>query len=617
MLDRYDANEFETVIYQASSGGLSCPDADARIAYYAISGYPTLEFNGTTTIVGAGLDAVDGSAYDPLVQSMLDDPSPLRMTFTNVVFNGANSTLTLDVACEEPIASVAQTYIRVAVVENNLVYGSTTYQNTLRDVLPDVALTADTPLEVQQVTIPFSTDPTWNPANLRLVAWVQNDVTKDLLQSCNSRPRPDYSLRYYALGERVVIDQDTHVFGEAVLCNAGALADVYTVTLDTSDLPAGWSAYFTFNGGQHTVTDLTLAPGGRAPFVVTVVPGGAGQGNVALTFHSQSGLIDDREIAYSVITPDTEVLIVDDDGAFDYETRFYETALAPLGRSTAIWDRNSATVSAAVLENFDIVVWETGFAFPTVDDVDRAALSAYLDGGGSLFLTGQDIGWEMTDLGGAALTWYHDYLHANYVNDDTNDLTLYGEPLDPIGDGLSINIGGGDGANNQEYPSDIDPRDAAGSIVLRYDASRNGGIKVDTGTYRLVYFSFGFEAINNAAHRALVMQRVIDWLAPPSTAVPAGDTPPAVTVLGNWPNPFNPSTEIVYRLATETRVDLGVYDLQGRRVRTLETDLRPAGEHRVLWDGCDDAGRGVATGSYIYRISGGGTAQTGRMLLVK
>ena len=266
MLDRYDANEFETVVYEASSGGLSCPDSDARIAYYAISGFPTLEFNGTTTVVGAGTDAINGSTYDPIVQSMLDDASSLRMTFTNVVFNGANSSLTMDVVCEEPIASVAQKFIRVAVVENNLYYSPHTYQNVLRDVLPQVELTADTPAEVQQVTIPFAANPTWNPANLRLVAWVQNDATKDILQSCNSRPAPAYSLRYYALGDRVVIDQDTHVFGDAVLFNVGTQPDVYTVTLDTSDLPAGWTAYFTFNGGQHTVTDITLAPGERAPF---------------------------------------------------------------------------------------------------------------------------------------------------------------------------------------------------------------------------------------------------------------------------------------------------------------------------------------------------------------
>ena len=83
---------------------------------------------------------------------------------------------------------------------------------------------------------------------------------------------PAYSLRYYAVGDRVVIDQATHAFGEAVLFNVGTQPDVYTVSLDTSALPVGWSAYFTFNGSSYTTTDVTLAPDERAPFAVTVVP---------------------------------------------------------------------------------------------------------------------------------------------------------------------------------------------------------------------------------------------------------------------------------------------------------------------------------------------------------
>jgi hypothetical protein len=263
------------------------------------------------------------------------------------------------------------------------------------------------------------------------------------------------------------------------------------------------------------------------------------------------------------------------------------------------------------------VIWGTAFAFPTVDADDRAALAAYLDGGGSLFITGQDIGWDLNDQGGAALTWYHDYLHANYIADDTNDLTLTGVAGDPIGDGLSLNIGGGDGANNQDYPSDIDPRDGLASTVLQYDASRNGGIKADTGVYRVVYFSFGFEAVNNATDRALVMQRIIDWLAPGGTDVAAGDLPSPVTLLGNAPNPFNPRTEIVYRLAAPARVELAVYDLLGHRLREFEAVAQAAGEHRAVWDGRDDRGRDLPSGVYVARIMAGGEAAATKMVLAR
>ena len=68
--DHYLPNEFNYIIYQASSGGISCPESDARIAYYAITGYPTLKFDGNwDTQVGAAEDHVNGQLY----MSIIDD----------------------------------------------------------------------------------------------------------------------------------------------------------------------------------------------------------------------------------------------------------------------------------------------------------------------------------------------------------------------------------------------------------------------------------------------------------------------------------------------------------------------------------------------------------------
>ena len=106
------------------------------------------------------------------------------------------------------------------------------------------------------------------------------------------------------------------------------------------------------------------------------------------------------------------------------------------------------------------MVWQCGVSYPTLDEDDRDALSGYLDGGGKLFLTGQDIGWDVHENGAEAIDWYEGYLHADYINDDTNLLTLSGVAGDPITYDLTLQISGGDGADNQEYPSDIDPIDA-------------------------------------------------------------------------------------------------------------------------------------------------------------
>jgi hypothetical protein len=311
------------------------------------------------------------------------------------------------------------------------------------------------------------------------------------------------------------------------------------------------------------------------------------------------------------------VLLVDDDGAASFETDYYGPALDSTGRNWAIWDRGSAELTADIMSNFDILVWDVGLAYPTLDDADRAALTTYLNGGGALFLSGQDIGWELNDIGGAAITWYHDVLHTNYIIDDTNDYTLDGVAGDFITDGMSLVIQGGDGANNQAYPDAISPRDAAAHTILTYSASYNAAVAVDTPTYRVVYLGFGYEAINNAADRAQLMQKSILWLQRDLTDSPAGPVPVAMRLDQNQPNPFNPKTVISYVLPTAGDANLSVYDAAGRRLRVLVDGPQSAGEQQVIWDGKDDSGMSLPSGVYFYRLQSADEAQTRKMLLLK
>ncbi|MBD3222323.1 DUF2271 domain-containing protein [bacterium] len=65
-------------------------------------------------------------------------------------------------------------------------------------------------------------------------------------------------------------------------------------------------------------------------------------------------------------------------------------------------------------------------------------------------------------------------------------------------------------------------------------------------------------------------------------------------------------------------VRLRVHDLRGRLVRTLVSgEQRSAGQHQVIWRGTDDAGRQVASGTYLYRLEAGGEVQSRRMVLLK
>lgn len=70
----------------------------------------------------------------------------------------------------------------------------------------------------------------------------------------------------------------------------------------------------------------------------------------------------------------------------------------------------------------------------------------------------------------------------------------------------------------------------------------------------------------------------------------------------NWPNPFNPSTNIRYQLPESAQVRLSVYTLNGALVRVLENGIQNAGEHQSIWNGENSQGNAVASGVYIYRL---------------
>lgn len=88
-------------------------------------------------------------------------------------------------------------------------------------------------------------------------------------------------------------------------------------------------------------------------------------------------------------------------------------------------------------------------------------------------------------------------------------------------------------------------------------------------------------------------------------------------VLGARPNPFNPMTEIVVELPGTGAARVEIFDVAGRRVRTLVEGVLPAGRTAVAWDGRDDGGRDLASGTFVCRVSAAGGAGVRRLTLVR
>jgi hypothetical protein len=169
-----------------------------------------------------------------------------------------------------------------------------------------------------------------------------------------------------------------------------------------------------------------------------------------------------------------------------------------------------------------------------------------------------------------------------------------------------------------------------------------GGIDIffagtSTGLYSTYYLT-GASTIWSLEAPALVGNVVVDMLTTRpvdglvvagthgkgvySIEIPAGsaaeeDLPQPARLAQNVPNPFNPMTTISFRLDRGGATTLTVFDVAGKRIKTLVDDDLEAGDHQYTWRGTDDRGRPVAAGVYLYRLDSGTTREVKRMTLVR
>ena len=85
----------------------------------------------------------------------------------------------------------------------------------------------------------------------------------------------------------------------------------------------------------------------------------------------------------------------------------------------------------------------------------------------------------------------------------------------------------------------------------------------------------------------------------------------------NYPNPFNPITTLRYDLPEQANVNIIIYDMLGRQVRTLLNQTQDAGYRSVIWNATNNYGKPVSAGVYLYQIQAGEFVQTRKMVLLK
>ena len=108
---------------------------------------------------------------------------------------------------------------------------------------------------------------------------------------------------------------------------------------------------------------------------------------------------------------------------------------------------------------------------------------------------------------------------------------------------------------------------------------------------------------------------------PDTTVIEIPDTtnfvPELFTLYQNFPNPFNAETTIQYDLPEAVQVELVIYNVSGQKVRTLIKKIEMAGEKSIVWDGKDDRGFPLGSGTYLIRLRSGDFNDIKRMVLLR
>ena len=237
------------------------------------------------------------------------------------------------------------------------------------------------------------------------------------------------------------------------------------------------------------------------------------------------------------------VLFVDDDEGDPYESYFTD-ALDAGSYGYDVWNVSAeGAPSSDDLENYQVVIWNCGSEYYAatagLTTSEQSVLTGYMDGGGSVFLCGQDIIYC-----GVSTNFSTNYLHlADSDSDDSTNQAL-GITGDKISDGMALSL---------SYPfenwSDSLSPDAsssgvfstAGSTTYPYCAVRHPSDDYENGTFKIVFFAFSFEAISQGAaapdNAGTVMDRVLRFLSPVTVSAISpsyglNNRPPAVTISG-------------------------------------------------------------------------------------
>ena len=238
-------------------------------------------------------------------------------------------------------------------------------------------------------------------------------------------------------------------------------------------------------------------------------------------------------------------------------------------------------------------------------ETEADLLASYLDTGGNVYMEGGD-------------TWFYDiqtsvhpYFNIIAITDGISDLSVV-DGTDFLS-GMTWSYSG-----ENSWIDHLYPYPPAVTIFSNTECGYDCGIAYDEGIYKTVGTSFEITGLGGANSLDDAVSGIMDFFFEGNGIENENYIPIFSTKLGrNYPNPFNPVTNITYSIKETDRVTLEVYNLRGQLVKTLVNKIIETGNYSLTWDGTDNSNKSVSSGVYFYKMKAGIFQQTKRMILMK
>jgi hypothetical protein len=606
-------------------------DVADRVTYYNVSGVPNVVLQGNYK------QGAPGAMTQADVNAQFSMGSPVKIEVTEVD-NGATRDVTVVVKSVGTVP--AGTYkLYTAVIENPRDYttapgnnGETHFPNVFRKMYPSAAGESVTPAATGSsltFNYTYNVDPLWIAANIKVVSFLQNTVTKEVLNvGTVGDPTINYSLSNPNTEVSNVASGTATTF-TLTTGNTGAVNEDFIYTL-TNDAPADWTSNFSIDTNNYATTaTITSNAGSNSNIVINVTPGATrGIATYTLTVSSvanpNSPVMSKKVYVISGVTD----LIVNNSGyvgdgttagsAANWGTVFTNGLIAANNQGYAstndiILQKAIANAATTGINN---VYYNVGWTFPGLTDDVALALQDFMDAGGNLFISGQDLGWEIADVATSTFitpvktSFFTNYLHATYVADGgTTNSSLNTVTTDPIfstiGNATINNYYGG----TNFFPDQINVADTSAKVIFKYGTSaRIGGIRAQTADYKLVYIAAGMEMLDSA-NSGEILKRAHDWFY--GLVTPDALNELNVTLAGmgqNYPNPSNGFTSIQLE-NIDQNMNFELIDITGKIVFTKQV---AKGANRI-----DLSTTNFAAGKYAYRLSGAKGNSITKSMMIK